>query len=85
MRGFFDDDKTGVRSMTRLVLFIATISTASSLQFIVFWMVKTGRDYSKAIDTLAWATVACGVGYVSKSLGGAVTGLLDKLKKGEPE
>lgn len=85
MRGFFEDDKSGARSMTRLVLFIATVATASSLQFVVYWMVRTGRDYSKAIDTLAWATVACGVGYVSKSLSGAVAGVLDKFKKGEPE
>lgn len=70
--------------MTRLVLFIATVATATSLQFVVYWMVRTGRDYGKVIDTLAWATVACGVGYVSKSLGGAMVGMLSKLK-GNPE
>ena len=78
MRGFFTDDTTGARSMTRLVLFIATVATAISLTFLVWWMVKTGRDYSKAVDSLAWATVACGVGYVSKGLGGAVSALFAK-------
>ena len=80
--GFFTDDVNGSRSMTRLVLFIAATVCGSSLLFMVWWAVKTGRDYSKPIDTLAWATVACGVGYVSKSLSGALTGLMDKLKGG---
>lgn len=80
MRGFFTDDNTGARSMARLVLFIATVACSLSLLFITWWMVKTGRDYGKPIDTLAWATVACGVGYVSKSLSGAITGLVEKFK-----
>lgn len=83
MRGFFEDDKTGARSMTRLVLLIATASTAGCLVWISYWSVKTGRDYSKVIDTLSWATVACGVGYVSKGLSGAITSIMDKVKGGQ--
>lgn len=78
--GFFQDDTSGARSMTRLVLFVATLTCAGSLVFVTQAMIRTGRDYQKAVDSLAWSTVACGVGYVSKSLGGALSSLVGKMK-----